>query len=216
MPRALVRARLLGFAGVLAAGACGHSGTEPGGDATLFVRADLAGTSVATVVVEVAAPDLPTSLVFNIPISNHIASGSITVPTGSSRTITMRGYDAGGVETHSGSVTLTIQPGTNPALSLVLQPLTGDVPIVATLASIIVMVTPASVTLTVGDTVRLAASVTDWNGQPAVGTVGWATSDPGVAFVDGSGLVTAIGAGTTTISATFHGAAGSATVTVHP
>src|SRR6058998_4228572 len=49
---------------------------------TLLVQADLSGTPVATVVVEVTAPDIPTPLVFNIPIVDRIASGTITVPAG--------------------------------------------------------------------------------------------------------------------------------------
>lgn len=206
---------LIALASLLLASAC-HQVAEPSRDATLTIRADISGTSVVTMVVEVSAPDIPTAVIFNIPVTDGLASGSITVPAGSNRTVTLLGYDAGGVETHSGSVTLNIQPGTNPTLAVVLQPLTGQLPIHATLGSITVAVAPALDTLAIGNTVPLTASVTDWNGNPVVGTIAWATSDPGVAVVDGSGLVTAVGAGTTAISATFQGAAGSATVTVHP
>jgi len=206
---------LIVLASLLVASAC-HQVAEPSHDATLTIRADISGTSVVTMVVLVSAPDIPTAVVFNIPITGGIASGPITVPAGSNRTVTLRAYDAGGVETHSGAVTLDIQPGANPTLTVVLQPLTGEVPIHATLGSISVTVTPARDTLVIADTVRLTASVTDWNGNPVVGTIAWATSDPGVALVDSSGLVTAAGAGTTAISATFQGAAGSSTVTVNP
>jgi|SRR5881296_1008198 len=206
---------LIVLASLLVASAC-HQVAEPSHDATLTIRADISGTSVVTMVVVVSAPDIPTAVVFNIPITGGIASGPITVPAGSNRTVTLRAYDAGGVETHSGAVTLDIQPGANPTLTVVLQPLTGEVPIHATLGSISVTVTPARDTLVIADTVRLTASVTDWNGNPVVGTIAWATSDPGVALVDSSGLVTAAGAGTTAISATFQGAAGSSTVTVNP
>jgi uncharacterized protein YjdB len=171
---------------------------------------------VATVVVAVTAPDIPTALVFNIPVANGLALGSITVPAGSNRTITLQAFDAQGVETHRGSITLTIRPGSDPTLSIVLQPLTGDVPISVTLGSIIVAVTPSLAGLVVGDTVRMTASVTDWNGNSTAGTVSWATSNPGVAFVNAGGLVTGFAGGTTTISATFQGAAGHATITVTP
>ena len=122
---------------MVAMGACSEptgSGRRPV-DASLLVQADLSATAVMTVVVEVTAADIPTPLVFNIPVVDRVASGPVTIPSGSNRTITMRAFDAGGVETHHGSVTVNIQPGTNPTISIVLMPLTGSVPIDATLGS---------------------------------------------------------------------------------
>jgi len=191
-------------------------GLTPDDAATIAVSANVSGTLVATVVVDVTAPDISTMLVFNIPVANGIATGTITVPAGSNRTIMLRGYDAGGVETHNGSVTVNIQPGTNPTMAIVLTPLTGDVPITATLGSFIVTVTPPSVTLAIAGTAPLTATTKDAKGNPAIGVVSWATRDPGVAVVDGTGIVTATGAGTTTISAVFQGVAGAATITVTP
>jgi len=124
---------------------------EPGDhrETTLFVRADVAAVAVARLVVEVTAPDIATPLAFNILITNGVAAGIVTIPAGSSRTITLHAFDAGGVETHRGSVTVTIQPGTNPVISLVLAPLAGDAPINATLGSFVVTVTPAADTLSI-------------------------------------------------------------------
>src|SRR5881409_3035590 len=116
----------LGFLTVLAS--CAQNPVGPPREATLVISANLTGTMVATVVADVTAPDIPTMLVFNIPIVNGIATRSITVPAGSNRTIALRAYDAAGVETHSGSATVTIQPGTNPTMAIVLTPLTGDLP----------------------------------------------------------------------------------------
>src|SRR5213592_4971079 len=141
--------------------------------AILLVRADVSGTLVATVVVQLTAPDIPTPLMFNIPVANGIAAGTITVPAGSNRTITLRAYDAGGVRTHSGSVTVSIQPGANPTIVIVLTPLTGDAPIEATLGSFAVIVTPTADSLLVGDTITLAATILDANGTPVTGQVVW-------------------------------------------
>src|SRR3990172_2294019 len=139
---------------VVALGAClSRDVTEPRGDdraITLLVRADVSASGVAVVAVEVTAPDITTPLVFNIPIANGIASGTITLPAGSNRTITMRAFDAGGVETHRGAVTVNIQPGSNPTIALVLAPLAGDVPIDVTLGSFVVTVTPGGDTLPIG------------------------------------------------------------------
>jgi len=188
----------------------------PPGDATLSVGINLSGTMVTTVVLDVTAADIPTMLVFNIPIVNGVASGTITVPAGSNRTILLRGFDVGGVETHSGAVTVNIQPGTNATMSIMLTPLTGDLPITATLGSFVVTVTPSAVSLAINGTAPLTATIRDSNGNLTTGVVAWATHNPGVAMVDGSGIVTATGAGTTTISAVFQGVAGSATITVTP
>lgn len=79
-----------------------------------------------------------------------------------------------------------------------------------------VAVTPGTVSLAaVGDTVRLAAEVRDGAGRPLPGVaVSWTSSDPSVATVSGSGLVTAVGDGTASVTATSGSASGIAIVTV--
>ena len=199
---------------LLTASACDKNAVDPPGDARLVLFANLAGTSVTTVVVNVTAPDIPTALVFNIAVLNGIATDTIAIPAGSHRTIAMQAYDAAGVETHSGSILVDIQPGTNATITIVMQPLTGDLPITVSLGSQTVTVSPSALQLAAGDTSRLSASITDWNGHAVAGSVRWATSDPSVATVDASGLVTAVRSGSTSVVATFQGAGGHATVTV--
>ena len=79
-----------------------------------------------------------------------------------------------------------------------------------------VAVTPATAELTaLGATVQLRAEVRDQNGQVMTGaTVTWASGSDAMATVDGSGLVTAAGNGTVTITASAGGASGAAVVTV--
>src|SRR6058998_482968 len=218
MSRAPLSSPFVAVASLLLLAACSGDAVAPGGgEATLLIRADVSGTSVATVVVDISAPDLPTTVVFNVPVAAGVASGTLTIPAGSDRTIVMRAFDAGGVQTHTGSVTLNVQAGTNPTIVLVLTPLTGNVPIHVTLGSFAVTLSPPAPTLAVGQTVPLNVSITDWNGNPVTNaTVSWATDHPGIASVDGSGLVTAQGAGSTKIAATFQGAVGTAAVTVTP
>jgi hypothetical protein len=216
MIRTPLRFRRFGLVAVSLLVACTGS-VDPGrGQGTMTVRADVSASAVATLVAEITAPDIPTALIFNIPISGGVAAGTITIPAGSGRTVTLRAYDAGGTLTHSGSATLTIQAGANTAVAIILTPLAGDQPIVVTLGSFIITVTPASPTLAQGGTVQLAASIADWNGNPATGTIAWATLDPSIATVDATGLVTGVGVGSTKIAATFHGATGTATVGITP
>ena len=79
-----------------------------------------------------------------------------------------------------------------------------------------VAVLPAEVTIgALGDTLRLAAEAFDANGRAVAGAeFSWESSDDAVAMVDGSGLVTAAGNGTATITASAGGASGEAVVTV--
>jgi hypothetical protein len=217
MLRSRFTSRALSFAFLTVLVSCdGQSTGLRRGEATLSITANLSGTMVATIVADVTAPDIPTMLTFNIPIDNGTAAGTITVPAGSNRTIALRAYDAGGVETHNGSVTVTILPGTNPSMAILLTPLTGDLPITVTLGSVSVTVTPPSATLSVAGTAQLSATILDSQGHPTTGVVAWATHHPGIATVDATGLVTATGVGTTTISAVFRGVTGTATITVNP
>jgi uncharacterized protein YjdB len=181
-----------------------------------MVRASLAGTSVATVVVEVAAPDIPQTLIFNLTVADGMATGVITIPAGSDRTITARAYDAGGVQTHTGSRTVDIDPNETLTLALTLDSLTGDISIEITLGRVTIVVSPSSPTLVVAATVSLTAEITDEHGETLAGTPHWASANPAVAVVDAAGVVTAVAPGTATIAATFAGAAGHAAVTVTP
>lgn len=89
-------------------------------------------------------------------------------------------------------------------------------------ATITVAQTAASVALTVpqdtlkaGETMQLSASAADEGGTPISDpSYTWASSDESVASVDSDGLVTAVGAGETTLSATADGARGEGDVTV--
>ena len=79
-----------------------------------------------------------------------------------------------------------------------------------------VTVTPANVEFdALGATVQLSAQVYDQNGQAMAGaSVTWSSGSAGIATVSGTGLVTAVRNGTTTITATSGSASGSATATV--
>ncbi len=79
-----------------------------------------------------------------------------------------------------------------------------------------VSVSPATVTLAaLGETAQVTAEVRDQNGNPmATATVTWSSNTPAAVTVDQNGLVTAVAAGTATITARAGTAAGSAVVTV--
>ena len=76
-------------------------------------------------------------------------------------------------------------------------------------------VRPSTLSLTAGQTAQLTTTVLDFAGNVLNGrTVTWATSAAAVATVATSGLVTAVGAGVATITATSEGKSAAAVVTV--
>jgi hypothetical protein len=221
MPR-LVSTRpvrlLLAAAGLQAAG-CADVGspTAPGAApaATLLVRASVTAV-VSTLSAEVTAPDVPTPLVYNIPLAGGVAAGAITLPIGAARTLTLRAFDAAGTETHRGARTVDVAAGDNPPLAMTLLPLAGAQPIEATLGSVTVRVSPGTLALQPGGTARLAATVTGSDGTTLPGPVAWATLDPSVATVDAAGLVTARAVGDAQLVATYGAYGGAARITVAP
>jgi uncharacterized protein YjdB len=79
-----------------------------------------------------------------------------------------------------------------------------------------VSVTPSSATVTVGATTPLTATPKDAQGNALDRPVSWSSSDPAVAAVDGSGLVTGVAEGSATVTASSEGKSGSAAITVTP
>ena len=78
-----------------------------------------------------------------------------------------------------------------------------------------VTVSPSSSSILIGGTVQLAAVTKDANGNVLTGrAISWSSANTAVATVSGAGRVTAVGAGTTAITATSEGVSGTASITV--
>jgi uncharacterized protein YjdB len=106
----------------------------------------------------------------------------------------------------AGSVTVTAtsegKSGTT-AITVTIQPVAS------------VTVNPATASLALGQTVQLAATVNDVSGNLLAGQpVTWSSSGPAVASVSPNGLVSGVGVGAATITATSGGVAGTAALTV--
>src|SRR5256885_10698874 len=86
---------------------------------------------------------------------------------------------------------------------------------VSTVAVASVVVSPGTGSRQVGQTVQLTATPEDAGGTALTGrVVTWGSSNPAVATVNGSGLVTGMAAGPATITATSEGKSGTAAITV--
>lgn len=77
-----------------------------------------------------------------------------------------------------------------------------------------VVVSPTPDTILQAGTVQLAATPEDGGGNPLVRAVTWSSGSAAIATVNSAGLVTGVGLGTTTITATSGGIPGTASVTV--
>src|SRR5690242_10192223 len=78
-----------------------------------------------------------------------------------------------------------------------------------------VALSPTAINLQIGQTSQLTVTLKDANGNVLTGrTVTWSSDNGSVATVSGTGLVTAAGVGTATITATSEGKSGTASVTV--
>src|SRR6266581_831662 len=217
MTRRILR-RLTGVAAATVVVACEKSPTPPPPTqpAQLHLTALVSASSVTSIVVTVSAADISPSLVFNFPVANGVAAGTMTVPVGSDRHFRIAAFDAGGIETQQADTTITVESGSNPPLAVTLTPLTGSQPIVVTIASLRIAVGPADTTILVGASASFRAQAFDGTGSDITGqvTFAWASSNPSIASVDSQGVVTAHLSGTVSIVAVARGVAGVATLTV--
>lgn len=184
-------------------------------------------TGSATITVSAPAP---------APVASVVVSPSSgTIVTGATLTLSAATYDAQGnrlsgrsvvwtssapqVATVSGSGVVTgVSPGTA-TITATSEGKSGSASITVTAPSPVpvasVVVAPSTATLDVGGTTTLTATTLDASGKPLTGrVVDWTSSDPGVATVSSTGVVTGVAAGTATITASSEGKSGTATVTV--
>ena len=109
-------------------------------------------------------------------------------------------------------ITATSGSASGEAEAMVL--LLAELPIVIVVGEKGISTEAAADTVAVGGTTQMSASVTDEEGNPLSVTVRWASSNPAIATVDETGLVTGVYAGTTEIVATYAGVSGARTITV--
>lgn len=182
--------------------------------APIVVSANVSGTPISTLVIAVSALTIDPPLVFNLEVAGGIAQGTLEVPVGADRTFDVKAYDTSGEVTHEGSTTMNVSRANNPPLSIPLTPVRGEVEVTISMGDYGVVVTPASATLEAGLTQQLTATITAPDGSSVAESPTWATLNPSIASVNGSGLVSAVGPGTVDIVATYAGVAGKSIVTV--
>ena len=136
----------------------------------------------------------------------QLSGRTITWATSAAQVATV---DASGNVTAVTAGTATISATCEGKMASAVVTVTG-IPVAA------VAVSPGSATLTLGGAASLAATTTDTNGNVLSGrTITWSSANNNVAKVSTAGLVTAVGAGSTSITATSEGKSGSAQIVVN-
>jgi uncharacterized protein YjdB len=196
------------------------------------VKAIAAGTTTITASVDGVSGSSALT-VSSIPVGSvTLSPTTATVSTASSTTLSATVRDANGaivtdrvvawttsnalIATVSQSGVVTgIAPGTA-TITATSEKKSANATVTVTLVPVgRVQVAPATVSLPAGQATTLTATVTDANGVVVTNRpVTWSTSDPRVATVSQSGVVSALAVGTATISATSGVASGTSAITV--
>ena len=202
-------AALVALAMMLFPLACSDGPTGLTGDeAQMVVTASVVGTPISTLVVEITATDITVPIVVNLPIVNGSATGTLKMPPGDQRTITVKAFDNTGQITAEGSKTVDVARGNgNPAVSIPMVAKSGHVDITVQIGPVSVVIAPSASALAAGQTLQLTATITAPNGDVLSGPPDWATTNPAFATVNGSGLVVGVLPGQVSIVASYAGVA---------
>lgn len=179
-----------------------------------FLVAFESHANVAEVVVTVTGARIDPALVFNFPVVNDTARGTVTLPVGTARTLVAQAFDASGIQVLRGERTFDVAAGTNAAVVVVMTALTGSVPVTAVIGNVTLTLTPAASSVRAGSTVALTAEVRDALGAVVSTPVRYAVSRPPAARVGSDGLLLALDTGSVTVTATAFGRAASTTLTL--
>jgi uncharacterized protein YjdB len=199
-----------------------------------LVTAVANGSVTISAIVDGQVGNAPLTVSAPVPTSIAIIPGSLSLTLGQSTQVAAEVRDAKGVAIPNQAITWSsknaaIAPisstgminGTTVGQTMVQASsdgLTDDAQVsVTSVPAASVTVSPTSLTLAVGDTARLSATVRDASNAILTDrAVTWSSSNPGVATVGVTGLVTAVTAGSANISAVVDGITTTATVTVTP
>lgn len=203
-------------AGMLSARNIGNAtiSAEAGGKSG-SVAVTVAPVPVATVSISPASPTVQVGGTSQLSATTRDSSGA----TLSGRTVSWNSSNTGvatvsssgllaGVTAGSATITATSE-GISSSITATVT--TTAPPPVST-----VTVTLASSTLTAGQNTQATAVLKDASGNVLTGrTITWSSSNTAVATVNGSGVVSSVAAGSTSITATSEGKSGSATLNVN-
>ncbi|MGZ3374574.1 MAG: Ig-like domain-containing protein [Gemmatimonadaceae bacterium] len=141
--------------------------------------------------------------------SNNVLTGRVITWKSSNSAVSTVGSSGLVTAVAAGNATITATSETKTGTAAIIVSTPAPAPVAT------VSVSPASSSLIVGATVQVSATLRDAGNNVLTGrVVTWASANPSIASVNSTGLVSAVGAGSTTITATSETKTGTATENV--
>lgn len=158
--------------------------------------------------VSISGPGITAPIFGSFRFINDTARVELDVPLGRNRRVFVAIFDSTNTLIASGEVTIDVGSGVSVDVPVPIAPSSGDQPIIVRVGSTTVTVTPGTLLLAPGQSQQLAVSVTDQDGQPIAGALPtFASSNPAIATVSATGVVTGRLDGVTAITVSALGVA---------
>lgn len=165
--------------------------------------------------VSISGPGIEPPIFGSFRFVNDTARAELQVPIGSDRLVFVAVFDSANVMVASGEATVAIGSAVSVTIPVTITATSGNQPIIVTVGGTSLSVNPGSLTLAPGEATALAVSVVDHTGAPIAGAVPlFASSNPGIATVSATGVVTGRLQGVTAVTVTALGVAARIPVSV--
>lgn len=191
---------------------CGETLTSTSVRARLALVLDEAGSPTPLdgerVDVSISGPGISPPIFGSFRFINDTARVELDVPLGDERRVFVAIFDSTNTLIASGETTITVGSGATVTVPVPIAPTSGDQPIIVRVGSTTLTVSPGTLSLAPGDTASLTVAVTDQDGLPIAGAVPtFASSNPSIATVSATGVVTGRLDGVTAITVSALGVA---------
>lgn len=165
--------------------------------------------------VSVSGPGIDPPIFGSFAFINDTARVELQVPVGRDRRVFVAIFDSTSTMIASGEATVEIGSGVTVSVPVSISPTSGDQPIIVRIGSTSLIASPGTLTLPLGGTAALSVSVLDPEGVPIEGAVPtFASSNPSIATVSATGVVTGRLQGVTAVTVTALGVAARIPVSV--
>lgn len=207
-----MRALFLFLMPLLLLAGCGETLTSTSVRARLALVLDEAGSPTPLdgerVDVSISGPGINPPIFGSFRFINDTARVELDVPLGRDRRVFVAIFDSTNTLIASGETTLDIGSGASVDVPVPIAPSSGDQPIIVRVGSTTLTVSPGTLLLSPGQTQQLTVAVTDQDGQPIAGALPvFASSNPAIATVSATGVVTGRLDGVTAITVSALGVA---------
>lgn len=215
----LPRPLLLLLLAILMATGCGDTLTSASLRGRIALVLDQAGSTTPLdgerVDVSISGPGISPPIFGSFRFINDTARVELDVPLGRDRLVAVAIFDSSNTLIASGQMTIVVGSSSTVSVPVPIAPTSGEQPIIVRVGSTTVTVSPGSLTLAPNGTAQLSVAVTDQDGQPISGAVPvFASSNPSIASVSATGVVTGRVQGVTAVTVSALGVAARIPVSV--